>query len=426
MARKKILLPRGTKIPNHIAVVLDGNRRWARSRGLSASEGHKAGYQAIYELAKASRELGVHTFTAWALSTENWRERPEREVKVIFMLAKKALRLIEEEADKEKVRFVHIGRKDRLPRDIIQKILELEEKTKHHKKHLLNLALDYGGTDEIVRATQKIINDQVPAHKIDEKLFASYLDTAGQPYPYVDLFIRTSGELRTSGLMPFQTYYAEFYWERDHLPDFTPEKLKTAILDYSRRRRRFGGNDEAEHLKFKPEMAAKLELAWWRLQNIPEGEKFTHYAVRHLKEQFGLSTRLATRAAKYMALAVVAGEKDKWPKARLNLKRFYKLVRDEVKLAFEPEIVASLEVKFWQEMQGKNRVEAVGEAEDTARELYAETYRISLFQAAKIAHLRVLASLERNLALAGLGAEHWDRAEEYLQKFYSALKERVA
>lgn len=423
---EKIVLSHGTKIPNHIALVLDGNRRWARSRGLSAAEGHKAGFQAVQEVARSARDLGVHTFTAWALSTENWLERPEPEAKAILRLAGQALKLIERDAKKEGVRFIHIGRKDRLPQALIQKIAELEAKTKNYKKHIFNLALDYGGNDEIVRATRKIVTDGIPAQKIDEKLFASYLDTCDQPYPYVDLFIRTSGELRTSGLMPFQTYYAEFYWERDHLPDFTQEKLKAAILDYSRRRRRFGGNDEAEHLKFKPEMAAKLELAWWRLSKIPAGESFTNYTIKHLKEQFGLSSHLARQAAKYMALAVVAGEKDKWPKAKTNLKRFYRLIRDEVKLAFEPEIVASLEVKFWQEMRGRDRVEAAGEAEDTARELYAETYRISLFQAAKIAHLRVLASLERNLALAGLGDYHWDRAEEYLQKFYSALKERVA
>lgn len=424
--QKKIILPKATKIPNHIAMVLDGNRRWARSRGLSVSEGHKAGYKAVYELAKASRDLGVHTFTAWALSTENWRERSKGEVKAIFMLAQKALDMVEKEAQKEGVRFVHVGRKDRLPADLVKKLIDLEEKTKKNKKHILNLALDYGGNDEIIRATQKIIKDKVPAEKIDEALFASYLDTAGQPYPYVDLFIRTGGEMRTSGLMPFQTFYAEFYWERDHLPDFTPEKMRTAVLDYSRRRRRFGGNDKEEHLKFKPEVAAKLELAWWRLSKIPKGEKFTDYAIKHFKEQFGLSTKLAGKAAQYMLAAVLDGEKSHWQKARTNLKSFYKLIRDEVKLAFEPEIVASLEVKFWQEMKGHDQVEAMGEAEDLARELYAETYRLSLFQAAKVAHLRVLASMERNLALAGLGEHHWDRAEDYLEKFYSALKERVA
>ncbi|MEK7498173.1 MAG: undecaprenyl diphosphate synthase family protein, partial [Patescibacteria group bacterium] len=266
--------------------------------------------------------------------------------------------------------------------------------------------------DEILRATQKIIRDGVPAQKVDESLFSSYLDTAGQPYPYPDLFIRPSGEQRTSGLLPWQMTYAEFYWEFSHLPDFTPEKLRIAVLDYSRRRRRFGGNDAMEHFAFKPELAARFEIAWWRLSNIPEGVRFRDYAIKHLKEQFGLSKKLAFEAATYLAEALIEEKKSKWDKAKGKLKSFYKLIKGELKLAFEPEIVASLEIRLRQEL-GQDA------AEGTARELLGEVYRISLFQAAKAAHLRVLASVEAKL-------DNWTKAEDYLQKYYRALKDRVA
>lgn len=412
----KITLPKDAVIPNHIAIILDGNRRWARARGLHTLEGHKAGFDAGMRVAKASREWGVHTFTVWGFSTENW-DRSPKEISYLMTLYRKMLDEIRKESKKDQIRFVHLGREDRFPKDLIKFFRELEEETKNYKKHVFNVALDYGGHDEIVRATQKIIKDKVPVEKIDEKLIASYLDTGDQPYPYVDLFIRTSGEQRTSGFMPWQMNYAEYYWELGHLPDFTPEKLRGVIMDYSRRRRRFGGNDTVEHFGFNPELLAKLELKWWRLGKIPEGTRLREYALSHIKEQFGLSRKLAGEAAKYFVEALVYEEKDKLDKAKGSLKKFYKLIKDEVKLAFEPEIVASLEVR----MRGEK-----GEVEDTTKEYIAEVYRISLFQAAKAAHLKVLANVERNLALAGAGDSHWVKAEDYLQKYYHALKERVA
>lgn len=423
---KAIGSPSESVVPNHIALVLDGNRRWARSRGLPASAGHRAGYEAVRKVAQEARNLGVHTFTAWALSTENWLERPANEAKAILDLARSALSLIARDAKKEGVRFIHLGRRDRLPKDLIKAIIRLEEATKDNKKHVFNLALDYGGKDEILRAVKRIVEDNVSAEKVDEKLFESYLDTKDQPYPYVDLFIRTSGEQRTSGLMPWQNSYAEFYWEDGHLPDFSPEKLQNAVSDYARRRRRFGGNDAVEHFTFKPEMAAKFEIAWWRLSKIPAGTKFSEYAMKHLKEQYGLSKKYASDAAKLMLEATLSEEDDKWEKSKAKLKKFYRIIKNEVKLAFEPEIVASLEVKLKKEMAGRDNINEIGEAEETARNLYAEVYRISLFQAAKLAHLRVLASFERNLAQRGFGEHHWALAEDYLHKFYSALKERVA
>ncbi len=422
---KQIRLPKGTKVPDHIAVVLDGNGRWARSRGLPATKGHEAGAKALRGILETARNLGVHTLTLWGFSTENWK-RPPKEVQKILALVKFYLQKELGDAKKEGVRFYHFGRKDRLPKDLLNLIKKAENETKNNTGYVLNIALDYGGRDEIIRAVRKIIKDGVSENKVDEKLFASYLDTAGQPYPYPDLFIRTSGEQRTSGFLPWQMVYSEFYFEQDHLPDMTSEKLKAAILDYSCRRRRFGAKDRVAHFKFKPEVTAKLELAWWRLQNIPKGTRFRDYAVKHFKEQYGLSKTLATQAAKYMIKAVLESKDDNWEKSLIATKKFYKLIKDEVKLAFEPSLAASLQVELWRGINGKNSVEKAIESEAAARKLYAEVYRISLFQAAKLAHLRVLANVERNLAEKGFGEHHWDRAEDYLEKFYRALKERVA
>ncbi len=407
-------------------MILDGNRRWARARGLEPWQGHYYGFKAVEKLAQAARDLGVHTFTVWAFSTENW-ERPKREIAAIMDLFRKALKEKEKEFHRDKVALVHLGRKDRLPEDIKRELTRIEAETaKYSANHIFNLAVDYGGRDEILRAVKRIIADGVSPEKIDEKTFEKYLDTYNQPYPGPDLFIRTSGEQRTSGLLPWQMAYTEFYFEEEHLPDFSPAKLKEAILDFSRRRRRFGGNDAVEHLKFNPEVSAHLELSWWRLRNIPEGMRLRDYAAKHIKEQFGLSKELAVEAAKLMIQAFVEEKDSKFDAATAKMKQFYILVKNELKLAFEPEIVASLEVKMNREK---------GESEDTTREYLAEVYRISLFQAAKAAHLRVLAAVERNLAEAarstGSGSSrfveaHWAKAEDYLQKYYRALKERVA
>ena len=420
-----ISLPAGTKVPDHIALILDGNRRWARAKGKKPWEGHAAGYEAVKKVAQASRDLGVHTFTVWAWSTDNW-ERSTIEIKKIFNLFRKGIKEMEKELHREQVKFVHLGKKDRFPKDISNTLSRLEEDTSHYNRHVFNLAMDYGGRDEIVRAVKKIIEDGVTKDDINEELFSKYLDTASQPYPNVDLFIRTSGEQRTSGLLPWQMVYSEYYWECDPLPDFSPKKLREAILDYSRRRRRFGGNDEEKHLTFKPEVTAKLEIAWWRLRKVPQGKALTDFATDYLYEQYGLSKRYAKEAAVHMANFLVYGNAKEWEKAKAPLKKFYKLLKRQVKLAFEPEILTSLRIKLWQEMEGKYDTRKVGQVDEIATSLCAEEYRISSFQAAKSAHLRVLAEVERNLAEEGLGEEHWERAQEYLEMSYKALKERVA
>jgi undecaprenyl diphosphate synthase len=425
MVKRNLSLPRGTKIPDHIAIIPDGNRRWARSKGLPTFEGHRRGFKMAVKLARAARKWGIHTVTLWGFSTENW-DRAKEEVDYLMKLYEKLVDIYLKEAKKDKVRIVHLGRKDRIPKFLLKKIIQAEEETKDNDKYIANLAIDYGGRDEIIRATQKIISDGIKPEKIDEKLIESYLDTHDQPYPHADLLIRTSGEQRTSSFFPWQAGYAELYWLNEHFPDFTPEKLREAILDYSRRRRRFGGNDKEEHFDFRPEVAAKLELRWWRLRKIPVGTKLTEYAIQHLKEQYGLSKQLASKAARHLIEAILEEKKEDWDKVAKNLKKFYELIKDEIKLAFEPKIAAYLEVKLWKKLKNGGKIKEVSEAEEAAREQLAEVYRISLFQAAKAAHLRVMAGIERNLAEHGFGENHWERAEDYLTRYYRALKERVA
>ncbi|MFC1649288.1 polyprenyl diphosphate synthase [Patescibacteria group bacterium] len=422
---KVLNLPKGTIVPDHIALIMDGNGRWARSRGLLVTQGHEEAAKSIRKVIKASRDVGVHTITLWGFSTENWK-RPPKEVAKIMSIVKSSIQKELKNAEKEGVRFVHLGRKDRLPSSLMKCINKAEAETKENSKHILNMALDYGGRDEIVRAVKRLVADGISEKQIDENLLAQYLDTADQPYPHPDLLIRTSGEQRTSGFLPWQLTYAEMYFEPDHLPDFNEEKLTNAILDYSRRRRRFGAKDKISHFRFKPQVIAQLELNWWRLRKIPEGTKLVDYSIQHIKEQFGLSKSLSKKAAKYMVQAVVEGEKSKWDKAMRSARDFYKLIKEEVKLAFEPSLAASLQVKLWKDINEAKGMKGMVEVEETAKKLYSEVYRISALQATKLAHLRVMANYERIMAEKGMGDHHWNKAEDYLEKFYSALKERVA
>ena len=244
------------KIPNHIAIIPDGNRRWAESKGLPAIEGHRKGANALKDLLKHARDIGVHTITFWGFSTENWN-RAKEEISYLMKLFENILDENREDTIKNEVRIVHLGRKDRIPSKLAKKIKNVEEKTKSFTKHVLNMAIDYGGHDEILRAVSRIIDD-IEGLKIAKRelkkiigkfndkypmyLLGKYLDTANQPYPYPDLVIRTSGEQRLSGLLPWQCVYAEFYFPKVHFPDFTPTELDKAIEEYSKRDRRFGGN----------------------------------------------------------------------------------------------------------------------------------------------------------------------------------------
>lgn len=407
--KEEITLPKGTVIPNHVVIIPDGNRRWARAKGLPTLEGHKKGFDMAVILCRQARRWGIHTLTLWGFSTENW-DRTPAEVAYLMRLYSRMIDKVLKEAKEDDVKIIHLGRKDRLPKFLIAKIAKAMDETKNNKSYILNIALDYGGQDDILRAVNKMIADKVAPGKVDKKMMEDYLDTKNQPYPYADLMIRTSGEQRLSGMLLWQSAYSEFYFENDHFPDFTPEKLKEAILDFSRRRRRFGGNDADQHLKFDPALTAKLELSWWRLKKVPQGMGVKDFIMRHIKEQYGLSKTLAKEAAKLMLEALVEEKDSKFDAAIGKMKKFYELIKGELKLAFEPRIVASLDVNLSREN---------GEDEEATKEYLAEVYRISMFQAQKAAHLRVLANIEKN-------KKNWKAAEDYLQKYYKALKERVA
>lgn len=226
-------------LPRHIAIIPDGNRRWAREKGLPILKGHQEGVKRTFEILTASKDMGIEGVTLWGFSTENWN-RGEEEVdylmeKIFVGGAKQYAKQFLEEG----VRFRHFGRKDRLPKEVLEVLEDMEEKTKHNTKHFVNLGADYGGRDEIVRTTRKIVESGVKAEDITEELFEENLDTVG--LPNIDFIIRTSGEKRLSGLLPWQSVYAELYFPEVKFPDFTVEEFKKAIDEFSRRSRRFGG-----------------------------------------------------------------------------------------------------------------------------------------------------------------------------------------
>lgn len=235
-------------IPYHLGIIPDGNRRWARERGLPTFEGHRRSFDTAIKLFRTCRELGIHTVTFWAFSTENW-QRKKKEVAYLMDLYQQMIDEFLPEARKEKVRIVHLGRKDRIPRKLKEKIEKAERETRNNNKYILNLALDYGGRDEILRAIQKMWaktqNSRLKTQnsnkfQISNSKFSKYLDTANQPD--VDLIIRTSGEMRTSGFLLWQAEYTEFYFFRKHFPDLKPKDIKKAIMVFSVRKRRFGGD----------------------------------------------------------------------------------------------------------------------------------------------------------------------------------------
>ena len=221
-----------TSVPKHIAIIADGNRRWAKDRNLPTFEGHRRGFENIKALSKKAKQLGVKIVTFWVFSTENWK-RAEDEVGYLMNLAEKVIDSQIKEAIQEKTRIVHIGRKDRLPDVLKKKIEKAEETTRNFSQYYFVIALDYGGHDEIERAVRKMKDLQT--EKIE-----NFLDTGVLPYPNPDLIIRTSGETRLSGFMTWQSAYSEYYFSTLYFPDFGPEALKKALTDYGERKRRFG------------------------------------------------------------------------------------------------------------------------------------------------------------------------------------------
>lgn len=227
-----------TKLPQHIAIIMDGNRRWARRNGLSDSEGHKAGSDNLQNIVAHCRNIGIKHVTVYALSTENWRKRPVQEVKGLFNLLISFAQKKAEEYRQSGVKFFVLGNFQAFPRKVKEAVKKILGMVIVDEKIQFNVALNYGGRDEIIAAIKKIIEDKVPAKKIDEKLISNYLYTKGQPDP--DLIIRPGGEFRLSNFLLWQMSYSELYFTDTLWPDFGPKELEKAIYWYQQRERRMG------------------------------------------------------------------------------------------------------------------------------------------------------------------------------------------
>ena len=235
------------KMPQHIAIILDGNGRWAKKNGKLRSQGHKAGADRIEVIGDAMIELGIPYLTVYAFSTENWK-RSEEEVSYLMGLMRQYLMKNKKDALRKGIRIRVIGDRSRLDNRLQELIGEMERDTATMQNLNLTFAINYGGRDEILRAVRKIAKDAAEGviipESISETQFAAYLDTAALPDP--DLLIRTSAEKRLSNFLLWQIAYSELYFSDKLWPDFTPEDLRAAITDYAGRERRYGGRKETE------------------------------------------------------------------------------------------------------------------------------------------------------------------------------------
>ena len=235
------------KIPAHVALILDGNGRWAKKRGLPRQLGHKKGCETLEQVVEDAARLGIRYLTVYGFSTENWK-RPEEEVGALMQLFRFYAKRLLAMAEKNNIRVRMIGERNRFAPDIVEAINGLEEKTKENTGMTFVIAVNYGSRDEITRAVRKIMADckdgKIAPEGMTEQVFASYLDTAGIPDP--DLMIRTSGELRLSNYLLWQLAYTEFYFTDVPWPDFSKEELEKAIEQYNHRDRRYGGVKEEE------------------------------------------------------------------------------------------------------------------------------------------------------------------------------------
>lgn len=235
--KKKIKLDLDN-IPQHIGIIMDGNRRWAAARGLTINQGHEAGTKALVAIVDHCLELGVQTLTVYTLSTENWRKRAKEEVKGIFDLLVRIVKEKKQEYEQKGVKVAILGNFQAFPRKVVRAIQEILKIVKEHERLKVNLALNYGGRDEILRAVKKVVSDKIPPAKITEETFGRFLYTNGEPDP--DLIIRTGGEIRLSNFLLWQMSYSELYFTDTLWPDFSPKKLDEAIAEYQARQRRFG------------------------------------------------------------------------------------------------------------------------------------------------------------------------------------------
>lgn len=225
------------KIPQHVAMIMDGNGRWALHRGLPRLAGHKAGTENLRRVIRTTVEFGVKYLTIYAFSTENWG-RPPEEVKGLMYILEDVIDRELNELHKEGVQLRHIGRLERLAPSLQEKVLDAIEVTKNNDRLILNIAFNYGGRDEIVQAIQRMMKDKVPPEKVTDELVSQYLYTAGVPDP--DLIIRTSGELRVSNFLIWQAAYSEWYITPTYWPDFDREEYRRALEAFAHRDRRYG------------------------------------------------------------------------------------------------------------------------------------------------------------------------------------------
>lgn len=229
---------------NHVAIIMDGNRRWAKARGLEPVKGHEAAVKnAIEPIITYLANQKIPYVTFWAFSTENWK-RDEEEIKAIFDIFRLGLNTLAIKLIQMGARFRLLGNINKFPKDIAQKSLDLITKSKGNSVITTTFALNYGGRDEILRAVKKIVKDKLKPEEITEEVFGSYLDTAGLPDP--DLIIRTGGDKRLSGYLPWQSVYAELFFTPTLFPDFAPKELDKILEDFGQRDRRFGGNSIAK------------------------------------------------------------------------------------------------------------------------------------------------------------------------------------
>ncbi len=231
------------KIPQHIAIILDGNGRWAKSKGMPRNYGHTVGAKNVETILRAADELGVRYVTMYAFSTENWN-RPKGEVEALMKLLNSYLKNCIKTAKKNNMRVRVIGDISRLEEDFQNKIRNLEEESKSNTGLNFQIAINYGSRDEMLRAMKKMVEDGIAPEEITEERFEEYLDTKDIPAP--DLMIRTSGEQRLSNYLLWQLAYSEFYFTDVPWPDFSPDELKKAIQAYSDRDRRYGKIKEEE------------------------------------------------------------------------------------------------------------------------------------------------------------------------------------
>jgi len=226
------------KVPFHLGIIIDGNRRWAKNKGLFSLEGHRKGLDNVQKIGDFCAKKGIRILTLYTFSTENWK-RSKKEVSYLMRLLTESLSKKNIQGFyKRKIKLQIIGQKERLPQTLQKRIKEAEELTKNNKERILNLAISYGGRPEIIQAVKNIIKKKISANKITEDLINKNLWTAGLPYP--DLIIRTGGVQRLSNFLTWQTAYSEFYFTKKFWPDFTEKDLDKALLDFSLRDRRFG------------------------------------------------------------------------------------------------------------------------------------------------------------------------------------------